>query len=118
MPEVKKIGRTLYLRIPHDIVDKLHISEGESFTVEVKDACTIIYRRVVPHGSVWRLVPADFRCKDCGHHFTEDEALWDCKPIEVKVKERGSVWTDSTAMMVDLKPKCPKCRSKNTELVG
>ena len=57
MPHIKKIGRSFFLRIPHDIVKELNISEEEFFTVEIKDGETLICKRSVPHGSVWRLVP-------------------------------------------------------------
>ena len=56
MPRIQKIGNSLYVSIPKEIVKNLSLEEGETLNVKVENG-KIIYERITPKGSVWRLIP-------------------------------------------------------------
>ena len=60
MPKVKcfKVGKSLVLTIPDDIVEELGIYKGLNFKVH-NEGNRIVYEPIPTYGSVWRLVPIE-----------------------------------------------------------
>ena len=57
MPRIQKIGNSLFVSIPKEIVRELGLKPGETLSVHVEDG-KIVYERIAPVGSIWGLVPA------------------------------------------------------------
>jgi len=56
MPKIQKVGNSLFISIPREIVRELGLKVGEVLVAYVENG-RIVYERIAPVGSIWGLVP-------------------------------------------------------------
>jgi len=55
--KVQKIGQSFYILIPKKIAEKANVSEGDLFLLVEATPNKLVFKRIVPAGFEWRLVP-------------------------------------------------------------